>query len=91
MCLEIVQELIDKYNKIVEDRFKEKETELTSIQFFSFGIIYNGDIMLINNRFSNKNKLIYKMKYLNTRDSEYTNNDNIDYLRIEKYNDIVKK
>ena len=31
MCLEIVQELIDKYNKIVEDRFKEKETELTSI------------------------------------------------------------
>ena len=31
MWLEIVQELIDKYNKIVEDRFKEKETELTSI------------------------------------------------------------
>ncbi len=31
MCLEIVQELIEKYNKIVEDKFKEKETELTSI------------------------------------------------------------
>ena len=31
MCLEIVQELIDKYNKIVEEKFKEKETELTSI------------------------------------------------------------
>ena len=31
MCLEIIQELIDKYNKIVDDRFKEKETELTSI------------------------------------------------------------
>ena len=31
MCLEVVQELIDKYNKIVEDKFKEKETELTSI------------------------------------------------------------
>ena len=31
MCLEIVQELIDKYNKIVEERFKEKETELTII------------------------------------------------------------
>lgn len=31
MCLEIVQELIEKYNKIVEDKFKEKESELTSI------------------------------------------------------------
>ena len=31
MCLEIVQELIDKYNKIVDEKFKEKEIELTSI------------------------------------------------------------
>ena len=31
MCLEIVQELIDKYNKKVDEKFKEKETELTSI------------------------------------------------------------
>ena len=31
MCLEIIQELIDKYNKIVDEKFKEKETELTSI------------------------------------------------------------
>lgn len=31
MCLEIVQELINKYNKIVEEKFKEKEIELTSI------------------------------------------------------------
>ena len=31
MCLEIVQELIDKYNKKVEEIFKEKESELTSI------------------------------------------------------------
>ena len=31
LCLEIVQELIDKYNKIVDEKFKEKETELTSI------------------------------------------------------------
>ena len=31
MCLEIVQDLIDKYNKIVDDKFKEKENELTSI------------------------------------------------------------
>lgn len=31
MCLEIVQELIDKFNKIVDEKFKEKENELTSI------------------------------------------------------------
>ena len=31
MCLEIVQELIDKYNKIIDEKFKEKENELTSI------------------------------------------------------------
>lgn len=31
MCLEIVQELIDKFNKVVDEKFKEKETELTSI------------------------------------------------------------
>ena len=31
MCLEIVQDLINKYNKIVDEKFKEKETELTSI------------------------------------------------------------
>ena len=31
MCLDIVQEMIDKYNKIVDEKFKEKEKELTSI------------------------------------------------------------
>ena len=31
MCLDIVQEMIDKFNKIVDDKFKEKEKELTSI------------------------------------------------------------
>ena len=31
MCLEVVQEMIDKFNKIVDEKFKEKETELTSI------------------------------------------------------------
>ncbi len=31
MCLEIIQELIDKYNKIVDEKFKEKENELTSL------------------------------------------------------------
>ena len=31
MCLEIVQEMIDKFNKTVDEKFKEKESELTSI------------------------------------------------------------
>lgn len=31
MCLEIVQDLINKYNKTIEEKFKEKEKELTSI------------------------------------------------------------
>ena len=31
MCLEIIQELTDKYNKTVDEKFKEKESELTSI------------------------------------------------------------
>ena len=31
MCLEIVQDLINEYNKIVDEKFKEKEIELTSI------------------------------------------------------------
>ena len=31
MCLEIIQELTDKYNKIIDEKNKEKETELTSI------------------------------------------------------------
>ena len=31
MCLEIVQELIDKYNKVVDERLNDKREELTSI------------------------------------------------------------
>ena len=31
MCLDIVQEMIEKFNKIVDEKFKEKEIELTSI------------------------------------------------------------
>ena len=31
LCLETIQELTNKYNKIIEEKFKEKETELTSI------------------------------------------------------------
>ena len=39
----------------------------------------------MNNKFSTKNKLIYKMKCLNTRDSEYENIETDDYNKIEKY------
>ena len=31
MCLDIVQEMIDKFNKIVDEKFKEKEKELTTV------------------------------------------------------------
>ena len=31
MCLEIIQEMINKFNKIVDEKFKEKEKELISI------------------------------------------------------------
>ncbi len=31
MCLEIIQELTDKFNKTVDEKFKEKENELTSL------------------------------------------------------------
>ena len=47
--------------------------------------------MFLNNRFSNKNKHLYKMKCINTRDSEYYSNNEIDYKRIEKYNEKGKK
>ena len=47
--------------------------------------------MLMNNKFSNKNRLIYKMKCLNNRDNEYDEYNEVDYQRIEKHNDRVKK
>lgn len=31
MCLEIIQEMTDKYNKLIDEKFKEKESELTNI------------------------------------------------------------
>ena len=31
MCLDIIQEMIDKFNKIVDEKFKEKEKELTTV------------------------------------------------------------
>ena len=47
--------------------------------------------MILNNKFSKKNKLVYKMKCMNTRNSEYSSLLNEDYFRLEKYNDKVKK
>ena len=31
LCLEIIQEVTDKYNKIIDERYKSKETELINI------------------------------------------------------------
>ena len=53
-------------------------------------IIFNGDIMLMNNKFSTKNKLLHKMKCLNTRNQEYTSIENKEYNRIQKYNEKNK-
>ncbi len=48
--------------------------------------------MLMNNKFSTKNKLLYKMKCINTRNQEYYELENNDYDKIEKYSDKqVKK
>ena len=47
--------------------------------------------MLMNNKFSKKNKLLYKMKFINTRNQEYSELDNDDYIKIEKYTDKTKK
>ena len=46
---------------------------------------------MLTNKFSTKNKLLYKMKYINTRNSEYKVQETDDYNRIEKYNDKTKK
>ena len=43
--------------------------------------------MLMNNKFSKRNSLLYKMKCINTRNVEYQECDNFEYGRIEKYND----
>ena len=43
--------------------------------------------MLLNNYFSKKNKLLYKMKIMNSRNQEYEEDFNDDYDRIQKYND----
>jgi len=45
----------------------------------------------MNNRFSNKNKLVYKMKCINTRDSEYVPLEKNTHDRIYKYSDCIAK
>lgn len=43
--------------------------------------------MLLNNKFSKKNKLLYKMKMLNTRNFEYKELEDFEYDRVERYTD----
>ena len=47
--------------------------------------------MLMNNKFSTKNRLIYKMKCLNTRNQEYFEKEYKEYDRVQKYNEKTKK
>ena len=48
-------------------------------------------VMLMNNKFSTKNRLLHKMKCINTRNQEYSEPEEKEYGRIEKYNGKVKK
>ena len=43
--------------------------------------------MLLNNYFSKRNKLLYKMKCINTRNEEYTSLEDNEYDRTEKFKD----
>ena len=47
--------------------------------------------MLMNNKFSKKNSLLYKMKFLNTKSEEYKPLKNEEYEKIERYTDKSKK
>ena len=47
--------------------------------------------MNMNNKFSKKNKLLYKMKCINTRNQEYEELELEETDRKEKYNDKIKK
>lgn len=47
--------------------------------------------MLMNNRFSKKNSLLYKMKYINTRNAEYNENNDIERDREQRYSTNSKK
>ena len=45
----------------------------------------------MNNKFSTKNKLLYKMKVMNTRNQEYKSVPYEFDFKVEKYNDKKKK
>lgn len=45
----------------------------------------------MNNRFSNKNILLYKMKCLNTRNEEYKELDDKNFDIETRYKDIIKR
>lgn len=45
----------------------------------------------MNNKFSTKNSLLYKMKYINSRNKEYYELENKEINKIEKYTDKTKK
>ena len=49
--------------------------------------------MLLNNYYSKKNKLLYKMKIMNSKNQEYLCNYEYDDDRLQKYNDkkCIKK
>lgn len=46
--------------------------------------------MIMNNLFSKKNKLLYKMKFINTKNMEYKTLETKEIDRVEKYNDKKK-
>lgn len=45
----------------------------------------------MNNKFSTKNKLLYKMKCINVRNKEYDSLYSNEYDRVEKFSDINYK
>ncbi len=45
----------------------------------------------MNNKFSTKNSLLYKMKCINSRNNEYYELENKEINKIEKYTDKTKK
>ncbi|MBQ6284703.1 MAG: hypothetical protein IJK67_00125 [Bacilli bacterium] len=47
--------------------------------------------MLLNNHFSKKNNYLYKMKCINTRNSEYYEDNIYNHDRIEKNNFLKGK
>lgn len=46
--------------------------------------------MLLNNYFSKKNLLLYKMKIMNSKNIEFDDEAEYSYDRIQKYNNIKK-